>query len=191
MKIIILEGIASSGKTTVKNNLLSKFKKDKISCEVIGEEKTLMPILENTDRDISLNFLSNVLEKVLNQDKNVIIFDRLFFTHIFRTASKLSDFKNIENILLKHRVLLILLVIQEEKIAERIFGAMKHRDKKWEEYIRKKGNDKEIVDYYKKQQQFLLKLTKQSNIPHIIEDSTDLNFERIQKTILKKMSKDD
>ena len=186
MKIIILEGIASSGKTTVKNNLLSKFKKDKISCEVIGEEKTLMPILENTDRDISLNFLSNVLEKVLNQDKNVIIFDRLFFTHIFRTASKLSDFKNIENILLKHRVLLILLVIQEEKIAERIFGAMKHRDKKWEEYIRKKGNDKEIVDYYKKQQQFLLKLTKQSNIPHIIEDSTDLNFERIQKTILKK-----
>lgn len=190
MQIIILEGIASSGKTTIKNHLLSEFGKRKLGYKVIDEKKTLMPILKNTAKTLSLKFLSNLLKKELNQDTAILIFDRLFFTHIFRTASKLPDFKHIENILLKYDTLLVLLIIQEEKIAERIFRAMQHRGKKWKTFVKEKGNDKEIIEYYKKQQQFLLKLTKQSSIPHITEDSTDMDFERIKKTILKKINKD-
>jgi len=189
MKIIILEGIASSGKTTVKNYLLSEFKKNNISFKVVEEEKTLMPILENTDKIISLKFLTNILKEVLNKDKDIIIFDRLFFTHIFRTTSDLIDFKSIEDMLLKYDVLLVLLMVQEGKIAKRIFGAMSHRGEGWRKFVKRKGSNKEIIEYYKNQQQFLLNLTSQSSIPHSIEDSTDMNFERIKRNILEKINK--
>ncbi len=188
MQIIILEGISTSGKTSVKNELSKTLTKKDISFSVIGEDKTLMPILENTDKNTSIDFLKRVLADTLTTKKSIIIFDRLFFTHIFRTNSGIKDFKEIENILLKYNTLLVLLTVEEDAIDQRIFEAMKYRDAKWKKFIKRKGTKKEIIDYYKNQQKFLRKLINQSALPNLIEDSTDLNFKRISKNIFEKLN---
>jgi thymidylate kinase len=186
MKIIILEGIATSGKTTVKNLLISKFEKSGTNFAIIDENETLMPILENTDKKISLKLLTGILNKYFAVEKDVLIFDRLYFTHIFRTASSIKDFAKIENLLSRHNALLVLLIIEEQKISERIKNAMLHRDQKWTNFVREKGNDLDIEKYYIQQQQFLLELLNQSKLSHIIENSTNGNFEEIAENITNK-----
>ena len=44
-KIIILEGIATSGKTTLKDKLVEYFATTNSKFVVVGEDQTLMPIL--------------------------------------------------------------------------------------------------------------------------------------------------
>lgn len=185
MKILILEGIATSGKTTIKNKLEKYFDKKGLNYLVIEEDETLMPILHNINKKIGIAHLKKVIKKALAQKKDILIFDRLYFTHIFRTKSSINDFKSIEN-LLKKSSLLIFLKIDKRKIGKRIFDAMIQRPK-WADYVRKKGNKKEIVNYYTKQQELLLKLLKKSSIKHIIYDTTELNFNDITKGIINKL----
>lgn len=187
MKIIILEGIATSGKTTIKDLLVSEFKKRKLKFAVINEEQTLIPILENTNKDVSVNFMSKILDKFLALDKDVLIFDRFYFTHIFRTSSKIENFIVIENKLSKYNILLVLLTINEDRISERVQHAISHRDQQWSNFVKKKGNDFEIEKYYIEQQRLLLKLLEETKLRYMIKDSTSSNFEEIVKSILKNM----
>ena len=185
MKILILEGIATSGKTTIKNKLEKYFDKKGLNYLVIEEDETLMPILHNTNKRISITHLKKVIKKALAQKRDILIFDRLYFTHIFRTKSSMKDFKSIEN-LLKKSSLLIFLQIDKKKISERIFDAMKQRPK-WADYVHKKGNKKEIINYYTNQQELLLKLLKKSSIKHLIYNSTKQNPKNITRDIIDKL----
>ena len=144
-----------------------------------------MPILHNTDKKIALAHLKKVIKKALAQKKDILIFDRLYFTHIFRTKSSINSFKGIENLLRKSG-LLIFLKIDKRKIGKKIFDAMEQRPK-WAEYVNKKGNKKEIINYYTNQQESLLKLLKKSSIKHIIYNSTEQNPKDITKDILSKL----
>jgi len=186
MKILILEGISTSGKTTIKNELEKYFDNKRLNYLVIGEDKTLMPILHNTNKKIALNHLKKVIKKTLAQKKDILIFDRLYFTHIFRTKSSIKDFKSIEN-LLKKSGLLIFLKIDKKKIGERIYDTMKQRPK-WADYVRKKGNKKGIINYYTHQQELLLKLLKKSSVKNIIYNSTKQDFKNIKKEIIDKLN---
>lgn len=47
MKIIILEGIATSGKTSIIKYLSKFFVQNNYKFTIISEDKTLMPILHN------------------------------------------------------------------------------------------------------------------------------------------------
>ena len=58
-----------------------------MSYSVIEEEETLMSIRDNQNKETSIKLL-----------KEIIIFDRLYFTHIFRTKSSIEDFKELENL---------------------------------------------------------------------------------------------
>lgn len=187
MKIIILEGIATSGKTTIKNILTKKLGSKKLSFEVIDEEQTLMPIIENKDIAVSIDLLSKVIKKAVSKNNDFIIFDRLYFTHIFRTNAHIEDFKIIEDIISQHETLLVLLTINEETIPKRIFGAIKHREKNWKNYVKRKGNNNKIMEYYKNQQKLLLDLIEKINYNHIIEDTTDLDFKKITDSIYNKI----
>ena len=190
MKILILEGIATSGKTTVKNKLVNFFKKRGLNYLVIEEDKTLMPILNNTDADISINHLNKILKKVLFPKKEVIIiFDRLYFTHIFRTKSSLKDFKEIESLLSKKNAFVAFFKIDKKKISERIFNALKNERAKtlWVGYIKKKGTNAEVINYYQRQQDLLLDLLKKTKIKNKTYNTTDLNFDLIAKKILKEI----
>lgn len=189
MKIIILEGIATSGKTSVKNKLAEAFTEKGINFSIIEEDETLMPILNNTDKQTSINLLKNVINKTLKEKKDFIIFDRLFFTHIFKTNSSINDFREIENII-KDQSLLVFLKIAESKIPERITHARKHREKSWDEYVSKKGNDEEIYQYYLNQQRLLLELLKETSLKYKMYDTTNLDFPSIAKDILQTLSEE-
>jgi len=183
MKIIILEGIATSGKTSVKNKLAEVFVEKGIKFSIIEEDETLMPILNNTDRQTSIGLLKNVIIKAVEEENYFIIFDRLFFTHIFRTNSSIEDFREIEE-MVQNQSLLVFLKINESKISERIKYAREHREKSWDEYVSKKGNDEEVNQYYINQQRLLLDLLKKTTLKYKEFDTTNMNFDIIVKDIL-------
>ena len=183
-KIIILEGIATSGKTTLKEKLALYFIDTGHKTEIVSEDETLMPILHNTEKIASLKLLNEVLKKTLETEADIIIFDRLYFTHLFRTKSSLADFSSIENLLSQHQSLTVLLTIEKTAIKERIFKAMQHRDTEWTEFVKKKGTDDEIVKYYQDQQDKLLELTKESKLPSLILDMTDNDYDGAMRKII-------
>ena len=187
MQIIILEGIAASGKTSVKNKLAEAFVEKGINFSIVEEDETLMPILNNTDRQTSSNLLKNVIDKALKEEKDFIIFDRLFFTHIFRANSSIEDFREIEK-MIQSQSLLVFLKIDESKIPERINYARKHREKSWDEYVSNKGSDEEIYQYYINQQRLLLGLLKKTSLEYKVYDTTDIDFESVTKNILVSVS---
>ena len=184
MKIIILEGIATSGKTSVMKKLTEVLAQKGLYFTVIGEEETLMPILNNTDKQVSINFLKNVIDRALKEIKDVIVFDRLYFTHIFKTNSTLSDFKEIED-MLKDLSLLVLLKIDDTKIPERIEYARKHREERWNEFVSKKGSNEEIYQYYLNQQRILLDLLSETTLKNKVYDTTSLDFDSVVNDILE------
>jgi len=183
MKIIILEGIATSGKTTIKNLLEKYLQEQNQSYFIIDEEETLMPFLHNTDKDIAKQHLMKTILKYFKQKTDYLIFDRLYFTHLHRTNSEIKDFKEIENLIKNKKGKIIFLKIQEKSISKRIFDTMKIRDKKWGEYVKSKGNKKEIVKYYVNQQKKLLKHLKATSLDFEIFDTTKLDFNKISKKI--------
>jgi len=148
-----------------------------------------MPILHNTDKQVSIDLLKKVIDKALKAKKDFIIFDRLFFTHIFRTKSSIEDFREIEN-LIKDQSFLAFLKIDEENIPERVVYARQHRDKSWNEYVSKKGSDEEIYQYYINQQRLLLDLLKETSLKYKVYDTTNLNFADISKDISQTLFED-
>ncbi|MCX6758183.1 MAG: hypothetical protein NTX14_00560, partial [Candidatus Nealsonbacteria bacterium] len=60
MKIIILEGIATSGKTIVIKELSKALIKQKASFSVMSEVETLLPLLDNKDKRKSIEFLKPI-----------------------------------------------------------------------------------------------------------------------------------
>jgi len=187
MKIIILEGIASSGKTAIKNYLCEYLKNKRLNFIIVEEDESLMPILDNKDPHVAINHLKEAISKYLKKNVDVIIFDRLYFTHVFRTKSELDTFSEIENLIKLHNAKIFLLKIDESQIKNRIFGAMKHRGEKWSQYVKSKGNDEEIVDYYTKQQRKLIELLEQTSLEHETLDTTGKDFESISEKVLKKV----
>lgn len=183
MKIIILEGIATSGKTSIKNKLAEILTEKGINFSIIEETVTLMPVLNNTDKQISIDLLKNIINKALKEKNDFVIFDRLFFTHIFKTNSSIEDFREIENMLC-NKSLLAFLKIDESKIPERIASARKHREESWNEYVSKKGSDEEVYQYYINQQKNLLNLLKETSLKYKLYDTTNMDFTSIAKDIL-------
>jgi len=183
MKLIILEGIATSGKTTVKNKVMTLLAEKGLTFSVVEEDETLMPILNNTDKQVSLDLLKKTIKKALREEKDYIIFDRLFFTHIIRTKSSLKDFREIESMIEK-QALLVFLKIDEIKIPERIAYAKKHRGKQWNEYVDKKGDIVKITQYYAEQQKLLKNLLNKTSLQYKIYNTTNLDFENISEDIL-------
>ncbi len=184
MKIIILEGIATSGKTSVKNKLAEAFVKNGINFSIIGEDETLMPLLHDTDKQTSIDLLKNIIGNAFKGEKDFIIFDRLFLSHTFKTNSTLKDFQEIED-MLRGKSLLVFLKIDEAAIPERIKNARRHREREWNEYVSKKGNDEEIYHYYINQQRLLLDLLKKTSLEYKAYNTTEMDFEGVAKDILQ------
>jgi thymidylate kinase len=186
-KIIILEGIATSGKTTLKDKLVSYFTENNHKVSVIGEDETLMPILHSTEKSVAIELLSKVIKKVVSDDSEVIIFDRLYFTHLFRTHSNTQDFSDIINLLSECNVLIVLLTVEKTSIGNRIFQTMKLRGSGWTEYVKKKGTDEEIIDYYVNQQEKLIELVQESQLQTLTFDTTHGDYDEIKNKIVEKI----
>jgi thymidylate kinase len=176
MKIIILEGIATSGKTSVKNELLEILKQRSLSYDFVDEEETLMPLLDNTDPLIASNHITNILNKYLSLNKDTLIFDRLYLTHIWRTGANIESFKESTSLLLANNALICFLEIPKTKIEERISLAQSRRDERWNSYVNTKGNtQEEIIEYYSNQQKELLESFKAE------DEKSDSVFKKFKK----------
>lgn len=183
MKIIIFEGIAASGKTSVIEEVTKILQEQKIAFSVIPEAETLLPLLGNTEKEKSIEFIKKILAKSIGEMKDLIIFDRLYFTHIFRTNGTINDFIEIEN-LIRDKAELIFLKIGEAKIGERIAYARQHRNQEWNRYVEKKGSAEETNNYYLGQQRFLQKLAEKSSLDRKIYDTSNLDFGGIAEDIV-------
>jgi thymidylate kinase len=184
MKTIILEGIATSGKSTIINKVEDAVKEVAL-LKVVPEEQSLMAILDNTDLKVSLEYLNRLLSEVYGKEYSLVIFDRLHLTHAFRTNSNIEDYANIEEQLLTHSSEIIFLKVQESAIADRVKQASEHRDPSWKEYLVTKGKDfDEIAGYYIKQQKRQIELLEQSRIPYRIFDMTEHDYASILEYIL-------
>jgi len=185
MKVIILEGIATSGKTSVKNELEKILKERGVNFTFVGEEETLMPILNNTDSKINCDYLKSILKKYFsNPTSDVIIFDRLYLSLIWRSKGNIKDFDECGQLLKDRNAIICFMKIPEEKISERIKLALSHRDEKWIKYVKTKGDTTEkIISYYSNQQKQLLELLKNISIPYQIFDTTDMDFQSIAQEI--------
>jgi thymidylate kinase len=115
MKVIILEGMTTSGKTSVKK-CLEKFLTEKnISFSIVEEAETLMPLLKDKSKESSIPFLKKLLRDTLQEKEEIVIFDRLLLSHLFRTKASINEFKEVIDIL-KPCSFIGVLQIEEDKI---------------------------------------------------------------------------
>lgn len=184
MKIIILEGVATSGKTTLLNKLGQYFQAHGIKYKTVSEEATLMPILENEDKNVSLDLLQGILAEELRGEAEYLIFDRLYFTHVLKTGSTLADFMAVKRVLKEHDCLLVLLTLKEEVIGPRVAASMEHRDASWREFVERKGSPEDIASYYINQQRQLIALARQSSLRVAVYDTTDKQYDEIAEKVL-------
>jgi hypothetical protein len=183
-KIIMLEGIATSGKTSVKNELENILKERALNYAFIDEEETLIPLLHNSDAARANNHIVQVLNKYLSLDKNVLIFDRLYLTHIWRTKADIESFTESTSLLFQNNAYICFLKIPNNKLKERISLAQSHRDEGWNNYVSTKGKTQdEIVAYYSNQQDELLELLKNVSVPNAIFNTEDMDFQRLAREI--------
>lgn len=185
MNILILEGIATSGKSTITRTITSRLSDS--SSRVVSEEETHIPIMKQTN-DLHVAFFKNLISQIITEEPNLAIFDRLYLTQAFRAGASLKDYSDVESLLSTHNVLTAFLMVDEQAIAERVVKATKHRDPSWGEYIKTKGaTDSEIAGYYASQQQNQLKLLSASTLPYMVCDTTGHNYAEVAQQILKKL----
>ncbi len=179
MRVIIFEGIPSSGKSTIVKLLC-----DSVKAQVFSEDQTHEPIMHDSS-NANVDFFSSLLTKIDKRDE-VVIFDRLYLTQAFRANVGLGVYAEIESSLLVHNPITIFLRVDEGAIAERITTTSEQRGIEWSEYFKSKGKTaEEIADYYIKQQRSQLKLLEQSKIPCKIFNTTAHDYKNIAGDILK------
>ncbi|MEK7655641.1 MAG: hypothetical protein AAB386_03110 [Patescibacteria group bacterium] len=182
-KILILEGIASSGKTTLEKLLVARLN-DSI---ILSENYTLMPIIDNRNIDIALAHLQKQIQTIVDSSAQNIIVDRFHLTHAFRTQSDLDAFSEIEDGLQKAgNVLIVLLTIDPERIRERVEETVLHRKDNWKKGA--PGNIAGKAAYYAKQQEVLLSLLPISRLPSITINTSDKSWTDYADAIQKKLT---
>lgn len=184
MKILIFEGIATSGKSTVISGLQKTL--SDIKFVVAGESETHIPIMkEKADRHIA--FFESLINKLIADKPDLLIFDRLYLTQAFRAKCSINDYMEIEKLLSKYSPVTIFLKVDESAIASRVSKAAEHRGS---DYFASRGeSSEEIAQYYIDQQRNQLKLLEQSKLPYEIINTTEHGYEEVIKEIHKLVNK--
>jgi thymidylate kinase len=181
MNVIIFEGIATSGKTT----LIKLLEKELKNVAVISENDTLMGLIENKSPKTAYEHLNALLGGLEGRQDTTFIIDRFHLTHAFRTNTPIAFFGDIENRLNGGTVLLVLLTVDPQKIKERIEETTKIRAGGWSKG--KDGTIEERVDYYASQQEKLKELFTGSALPKIAIDTTEKSWDAYAKEILTRL----
>lgn len=185
-RTIIVEGVTTSGKSTIVDNLRRYAREHNLSGTFLSEEETVIPCIDSTNLKHNQEFLSELLQTVFAEDKNLYVFDRLHFTHTIKTNSTIKDFTDIENGLKQHDATLFFIDIPEEALKKRLLDALKYRNVRWVQYAteRSDGDQEEFIDFYIQRQRLLRKLFDESTLTKYIIDSGDQNYIRMTRTII-------
>lgn len=183
MQTIIVEGIATSGKSSLIRQLKAKLA-DKLDICVADESETHIPIMKESDQ-LHIGFYEELIDRLVRDSPDLLILDRLYLTQAFRAKSSLAAYADIEDRLSSVNAMTIFLKIEPAKIEERIQKAVAHREPEWGEYVSTKGNTaSQQAEYYKAQQEAQLGLLRRSALPYKIFDSTTNNYTRIADDII-------
>ncbi|PIT92103.1 MAG: hypothetical protein COU08_04605 [Candidatus Harrisonbacteria bacterium CG10_big_fil_rev_8_21_14_0_10_42_17] len=185
-ELIVLEGIASSGKTTLALALSTYFVKHGFSVSIFDETETLMPLIKNESVNVSLEFLENYSRMLTNQHAEVLLVDRFHFTHAFRTQSDMHTFVTIERFLDRaFHTTVVLLSLNPEKIKKRIAYVENTRGKSWK--YRKEGSPETVYQYYLDQQTYLRDLANDSLLDVLEVNSSDLTVNQSVTKIVRSL----
>lgn len=179
--ILIFEGIASSGKTTLIDCLASRLR-ERQTVSVIDEAITLLPLVGNSRIDKATGHLESVLDLVEHDTSEHVLIDRLLLTHAFRTNAKIRDFSEIEQRLRALEACIVVLCVESSAIPSRLRTVTVMRGVRWK--FGKEGSFDERVVYYQRQQSRLLELQGESKLPSLIIDTTEQNWEAYVYKIL-------
>ncbi len=182
MKILILEGIATSGKSSLVEKISALLGKDKLV--VLGEPDTHIPIMKKTD-ELHIEFFKSLVTDAIKQDASLIIFDWLHFTQAYRANADIARYSEVEDLLAAQQTLVAYLEVDEDAIAERVRLAVEHRDKEWGSYVQAKGKSfNKVAEYYTKRQRSQLRLLAQSKLTTRVFNTTHHNYEAIATEII-------
>lgn len=183
---IIIEGVTTSGKSTIFDNLKRYARELGLTGTYLSEEETVIPCIDSTNLKYNQEFLRALLKKVYAKDKNLYIFDRFHFTHTIKTKSTIKDFVDIEDTLNQHNASLFFIEIPEEALKQRLLDSLKYRNMQWVKYVmeRSGGDQDKFVDFYILRQRLLRKLFDKSTLTKYIINSGDQNYIRITRSII-------
>lgn len=185
-RTIIVEGVTTSGKSTIVDNLRRYAKEHNLSGTFLPEEETVIPCIDSTNLRHNQEFLRKLLRTVFAEDKNLYVFDRLHFTHTIKTNSTIKDFADIESDLKQRDAILFFIDIPEEALKKRLLDALKYRNVQWVQYVmeRSDGDQEKLIDFYIQRQRLLRRLFDESALTKYIINSGDQNYIRMTRTII-------
>lgn len=187
MKIIILEGTSTGGKTTLAKLISKKLGQLGKTVLVISEDQTLIPILQNKDPRKAVSHLLDVVKSSLSKDVDYLIFDRLHLTPIAITNSDIKTFSEIEELLLSHETMLVSINIAEDKLLDRVYKALEHRGPSWAAHVEGHGTKEDVKKHYIVAQKKVISHFNQSSLRKISIDATNNNYEQISTQIIKQL----
>ena len=204
---LILEGISGTGKTQLLHEILQskRFReKNYLSSMVLTEHQT-QRVLERKEREDNLTVADNIslleqhvnyLELISNRLDNMkwcrnnqtnmrvpYILERFHFTHVFHYKHiNWEDIVDVDSRLAKMNCKLCVLNMDDSQFMERIINI---RDIQWRNYLKRYGDtDEEILDYYRKQQDLLLSISKKSKLKTLnINTSKPLTQDTVNQVI--------
>jgi len=182
-KVLIFEGIAATGKTTLENSLISARPSEEVG--FVSEAETLMPLIDNKNCDVAVAHLEKLLERIAGSPQDAVIIDRFHLTHAFRTNSSIDRFSKIESLLLNYDTKMVLLVVDEKKLESRIKDADSRRGDAWGQG--KKGSIEERVAYYSRQQKKLVRLAASSKLKVVTIDTTQQRWDDYTDQLLAEL----
>ena len=93
-----------------------------------------------------------LVRKKLASNADLVIFDWLYLTQAISAKRYIDSYEEVEELLLPHKPLTILLKVRDEAVVDRIHKASQHKETYWEEYIKTKVQSiDQIAEYYSTQ----------------------------------------
>ena len=128
VKIVLLEGIATSGKSTIQNLLKQKLEKLNYSCKIVLEKEITKSFLPKNMTIIkSKKLLKKTFEEYINSNYDFVIFDRTHFSNISYFDVKFSEFEEIDNLLSNKDARIVWLNFDKKIIVSRIRNSLQYR----------------------------------------------------------------
>ncbi len=187
--LIILEGMSTSGKTTVMQLLSSRLRAEGIDSKGFEERQTMSrEIFTHLDPRKSLDEMHAFLKNECSQKGRVVVCDRFHISHLVITKGSLRDLEEIEEAMKIYCPILVFLKIPEENVRERLLSAKSYRDNYWEDELRLRGEtEDEAIAWFKGTQVNLFNLYQQSSLPKLLFDTSTTDFQNITTELLRRI----
>lgn len=188
-KIIILEGVTTTGKTTVFNNLKRFSEENNLNWIFVPEKETIIPIIDSENQENNNRHFLKLFKKYSNKKAEVYVFDRLHFSSIFKTGASIKDLRVVEDKLSEFDNHIFMMYLPKKQLKDRIIKSMNYRNISWSKYLLKKvgGRKEDVAKFYINRQEKVLKILKKSNLNIRAINTTNQNFVKATREIIDEL----